>query len=109
MARTRAAESEEPTGPEMTAAERQEVDDWVRSLIVKPVRTRCHTGPFLRWLAKGKEDGKPHVYTWQPETPAELAKAQIYYDAAHGRGAFAPPIKPGHPVRPLCHPAWRGT
>lgn len=86
-----------PPGPEMTAEERKKLDDWVGRLLVKPVRTTCHTGPFLRWLATD-EDGEVHVYTWQPETDKELADANSYYDAAHGRGAFALPIKRGKPV-----------
>jgi uncharacterized protein (TIGR02996 family) len=99
MARTRATqEPEPPPGPPMTAAERAELDDRLARLLTKPLRSDIGNRQFLLWSARD-DSSQSQMMVWTPETDAEIRGAGLFYDAAHGLGAFAKPVQTGRPVR----------
>ncbi len=100
MARQRAAKDHPaPTGPEMTAQERVELDARLASMFTKPNKSDFGDGRFfLLWLARDA-DGSPQTMMWNPETEEELRGANFFHDAAHGLGAFAKKVAKGKPFR----------
>ncbi len=82
------------SGPQMTDAERAEVNARLARMRTKPL----WDGDRLLWAARDDADSS-QVVTWQPETPEELRAADLFYDAAHCLGAFAERVPKGKPLR----------
>lgn len=94
----RAKNAAAPPGPAMTAQERVELDARLAAMFSKPVRSERANGRFfLLWVARDTS-GAPQTMIWNPETEQELRDANLFYDAAHGFGAFAKPVPKGKPV-----------
>jgi uncharacterized protein (TIGR02996 family) len=100
MARKRTAkEPDPPPGPPMTDTEREELNARLASMFSKPLKSELIGGRFfLLWVARDAA-GTPQTMIWNPETEQELRGANLFYDAAHGLGAFAKPVKKGKPLR----------
>jgi uncharacterized protein (TIGR02996 family) len=92
MARKRAA----PPAPTLTDAERADLDRRLYRMLTQPQRS--DDSGLLVWLARDDND-EPQVMMWQPETPDEIRGATLFYEAAHGLGAFAKPVPKGKPAR----------
>lgn len=80
--------------PQMTDVERAELEDRLARMRTKPL----WDGDRLLWAARDDADSS-QVMTWQPETQEELRAADLFYDAAHGLGAFTEPVPKGKPLR----------
>ena len=100
MARERAEnEPQQPPAPPMSAQERKDLDDRLARIVTKPIRSALGGGGFfLLWSARD-DAGMPQTMIWNPETQQELRDAHLFYDAAHGLGAFARPVRAGEPMR----------
>jgi len=85
-------------GPPMTDAERAELADRLDRMFNPPHRSDMAGQSFLLWTQRDDE-GAPRMMMWTPETPEEIRGAELFYDAAHGLGAFARKVKPGKPIR----------
>jgi uncharacterized protein (TIGR02996 family) len=95
MARKRATAEEALAGPQMTDAERAELDARLAGMISKPQKSDLGDGRFfLLWVQRDENDSA-QVMVWHPETPEELRGANFFHDAAHGLGEFAKPVKKG--------------
>jgi uncharacterized protein (TIGR02996 family) len=82
----------------MADAERAELNDRLARVVTKPLRSDLGGRPFLLWSQRD-DSGSAQVMVWTPETEDELRGAALFYDAAHGLGDFARPVKAGKPAR----------
>jgi uncharacterized protein (TIGR02996 family) len=99
MARKRAPkEPEDPPGPPMTDEERAALDARVARMVIKPYR-RQMGDRFALLYGERNDRGRLQMRTWRPATDAEIHAANLFYDAAHGIGRFAKPLKDGKPPR----------
>ncbi len=100
MARKRAVKAKPapPTGPEMTAEERAELDARLTKMLTKPHKSGDDNNYFLLWTQSDENDS-PTVMMWHPETPVELRGAAFFHDAAHGLGEFAKAVTKGKRFR----------
>jgi len=81
-------------GPQMTDAERAELEERLARMLTKPL----WDGDRLLWFARDDADNS-QIVTWQPETQEELRAADLFYGAARGLGAFAEPVPKGKHFR----------
>jgi uncharacterized protein (TIGR02996 family) len=98
MSDTPAANAHEAPGPELTAAERAELDARLAEMVQPPTTGRNQDGELtLSWYRRG-DNGEREWAFWTP-TAAERRAATLFYEAANRTGPFARRVPPEEPVR----------